>query len=266
MSVPTQEGIPERLLQDPVGPETIWETGSLGSPVLALRGGFPDVLRSMADAYAERFRKSWRDIESGIAVFMAPSRVHERATELAGDLVAAICAAQRLAVVKLRATTLIAEGGGGEPDESFYFGEKAERYLSLERELGVSGADGAFDPLPADLAVEVEHTHYDSAKRDIYRRAGVLELWEFATAPAGGEAAIVDLQAPDGPRPVVGSTLVPGVHADGLDGALRVLREIGGLVEFSFAAARGAPVVERLLAAARAAAFEQSESSETPGR
>lgn len=259
MAEPTPKDIPEHLLEDPIAPEITWQTGSLGSPVLALQGGFPDVLQSMADAYAERFRKSWRDIRSGIAVFMAPSRVHERATELAGELVAAVCAAQRLAVVKLRATTLTAEGGGGEPDESFYIGEKAERYLSLEKELGVAGADDAFDPLPADLAIEVEHTHYESAKRDIYRRAGVLELWEFATAPAGGAAAIIDLQAPDGPRPVAESSLIPGVHADGLDHALRVLREIGGLVEFSFAAARGAPVVERLLAAAKAVASDQSE-------
>ena len=55
---------------------------------------------------------------------------------------------------------------------------------------------------------------------------------------------------PDEPRPVAVSSLIPGVRADGLDEALRVLREIGGLIELARAVERGAPVAERLLAAA----------------
>ena len=245
--------IPEHLLADPVAPELVWEIGSLGSPVLALRGGRPDVLQLMADAYAERFRKGWRDIVGGLAVFMAPSRVHERTAKHAGGMVEALCAALGLSVLDLRSTTLkIESGGGGEPDESFYIGEKAERYRSLERELGVSGADEAFGAVPAELAVEVEHTRYDREKRGIYRRAGVAELWEVSTAPSGRETAIVHLQAPGGPQPVEASRLVPGVRADGINDALRVLREIGGIVEFSYAMGRGEPVAGRLLAAAGA--------------
>ena len=40
---------PDYLLADAIAPELIWETGSLGSPVLALRGGDPDILERMAD-------------------------------------------------------------------------------------------------------------------------------------------------------------------------------------------------------------------------
>ena len=245
--------VPEYLLEDPVAPEVLWETGSLGSPVLALRGGHPDILERMADLYADRFRKGWRDLVRGIAVFMAPSRAHELTTQEAQELVSSLCAAHGVAVVALRMSTIKAGGGRrrkGEPDESFFVGAKAERYRSLLRERGLAFANEALADEPADLAVEVEHTHYESAKRDIYRQAGVRELWEFATSFAGKDTAILDLLAPGGPRRVEVSNVVPGVRADSLGGALQVLREVGGLVAFSHAVGQGEPVGERLLAAA----------------
>ena len=242
--------IPEHLLADPISPELVWEAGSLGSPVLALKGGHPEVLKHMADLYANRFRKGWRDFAGRLAVFMAPSMAHERATSRAGGLVQALCIAQGIAVVDLRSTTLKTGSGGGEPDESFYIGDKAERYLSLEQRLGATGADEAFESVPADLAVEVEHTRYDREKRSIYQEAGVAELWEMSTNETGGGAEIVNLQAPGGPQPSEASHLVPGVRADGLGEALRVLREIGGQSAFLLALGGGQPVAERLLAAA----------------
>ena len=254
MSVATKSEIPEYLRADPIAPEMIWEIGSLGSPVLALRGGRPDVLERIADGYAERFRKSWRDLRRGIAVFMAPTKTHEFTSIRADGLAQALCLASGLAVVALGAATIRTNDAArrrGDPDESFFIGEKAERCLAMER-AGLSDDEigEAFEDTPADLAVEVEHTNYERAKRDIYRRAGVRELWEMATALAGGETAIIDLQAPDGPRPVAVSNLIPGVRADGLDGALRVLREIGGYGDFREAWGRGEPVAERLLGAA----------------
>ena len=252
--------IPGYLLEDPVAPEMLWEIGSLGSPVLALRGGHPDILERMADLYADRFRKGWRDLVRGIAVFMAPSRAHELTTQEAQELVSSLCAARGIAVVALRMSTIEADGGRrrkGEPDESFFVGAKAERYRSLLREGGPAFANEALADEPADLAVEVEHTRHDSSKRDIYRRAGVRELWEFATSFAGKDTAIIDLRARGGPRGVEVSKVVPGVRADCLDGALQVLREIGGLVEFSHAGGRGEPVAERLLAAAGVAGSDE---------
>ena len=245
--------IPGYLLEDPVAPELLWETGSLGSPVLPLRGGHPDILERMADLYADRFRKGWRDLVRGIAVFMAPSRAHELTTQEAQELVSSLCAARGMAVVALRMSTIEADGGGrrmSEPDESFFVGAKAERYRLLLREGGLAVANEALADEPVDFAVEVEHTRHESAKRDIYRRAGVRELWEFATSFAGKDTAIIDLRARSGPRSVEVSKMVPGVRASRLDGALQVLREIGSYGDFCAALARREPVGERLLAAA----------------
>ena len=216
----------------------------------------------MADLYAERFRKSWRDIKHGIAVFMAPQRAHGTTSHDTDELVSALCAANELAVVSLLDSTVEALGDEtnrkGEPDQSFFIGETAADYLPIKRRNGLEAANDAFANTPADLAVEVEHTHYDAAKRGIYRAAGVAELWEFATAFAGKETAIVDLQAPGGPRETPVSSLVPGVRADGLNEALRLLREIGGYGDFRAALARGEPVAERLLAATRGTAPDET--------
>jgi len=52
------DGIPGYLTAEPVVPEVSWGKGSLGSVVLALQGGDPNVLKATAECYAKRFRKS----------------------------------------------------------------------------------------------------------------------------------------------------------------------------------------------------------------
>lgn len=244
--------VPDYLLADPVAPELMWGKGSLGSTVLALRGGHLDVLEKMADCYAERFRKSWRDLREGLAVFMAPSREHERRARHSSGLVESLGAAMGLAVVALASTTLRVRGEGrsGDPDESFYIGRKAEAYLEMERS-GVAETEihAWADDQPADLVVEVEHTHYDETKRGIYRDAGAAELWELATPQAGKDARIIQLQAPEGPLLVGASELMPGVRGDGIADALAVLRRVGGLIELGRAMERGEPVADELLQA-----------------
>ncbi len=242
--------IPAHLLADPIAPEIVWEKGSLGSPVLVLKGGHPEVLKAMTAAYGKRFRKGWRDLAQGLAVFMAPSMSHETTAFEVGDLVRAICASKKLAAVSLKSTTLRLQNGGAEPDESFFIGEKAQRYSKLRRQQGVSAANNAFDGIPADLVVEVEHTHYDETKRGIYRNAGVTEMWEMTTHTESDQHVIVNLQAPGNPQPSAASSVVPGVRSDGLEEALHVLREIGGGFAFANALGQGLPVALRLLKAA----------------
>ncbi|MCY4212720.1 MAG: Uma2 family endonuclease [Gammaproteobacteria bacterium] len=259
------DGVPEWLTADPVAPDLSWEKGSLGSVVLALKGGDPEVLKAMAGCYAKRFRKSWRDLRGGLAVFMAPSRAHERRSRNSSGLVEALCAAMGLPVVALASTTLHGRGSGrqGEPDESFYVGEKAAEYQRMERSgVGEDELDAWADGQPADLVVEVEHTHYEAAKRSIYRDAGIRELWEIVTPQAGRETAITNLQGNVGAEPVGVSEVVPGVCADGIKDALDVLREIGGLSQFMLAMGAGEPVASRVLDASGVEMHERAPGKE----
>ena len=253
MAEESVEGIPRYLTAEPVAPEASWEKGSLGSVVLALQGGDPDVLKAMAACYAKRFRKQWQNLRDGLAVFMAPSRAHERHSRESSGLVESLCEAMGLPVVALASTTLHGRESGrsGDPDESFYVGEKAAVYLHMRR-TGIPEADidAWADGQPADLVVEVEHTHYERTKRSLYRDAGITELWEIATQQAGRKTAIIHLQGTGGPEPFEASEVVPGVRADGIEDALEVLRTLGGYGQFMREMGRGEPAADALLEAA----------------
>ena len=49
--------IPAHLLADPIAPEIVWEKGSLGSPVLVLKGGHPEVLKAMTAGLRQAVQK-----------------------------------------------------------------------------------------------------------------------------------------------------------------------------------------------------------------
>ena len=228
------------------------QTGSLGSDVLALCGGSPRVLKGMVEGLATEFRKGWFDLAGGIAVFMAPSRAHGFTSDEVNELVKALCRSNDLAVVAMRDTTIEADGGDKsiEPDESFLIGERAARFLDIEARQGLEAALEDVGDEPPDLAVEVEHTHYDPGKTEVYRAVGVRELWELAAGATRRDPRILDLQAPGGARAVETSRILAGVRAERLPTAVAELRAIGGLVEFVERKSHGEPVVRRILAAA----------------
>lgn len=228
--------------------------GSLGSELLVLRNGSPKVLGAMVDELRGRFRQCRFDLTAGIAVFMAPSRAHEYTAADVGDTVIALCRCLSLAVVSLRSSTTRSEDErqSGDPDASFFVGEKAERFLRLRERAGHAAAVEATEEESPDLVVEVEHTHYNPDKVSIYRAAGAKELWDLATGAVGRSPAMHDLQAEGGARKIEVSELVPGVRTDGLPTAMAELRAIGGLVEFGWKLRDGQPVERRLLDAAGA--------------
>ena len=228
------------------------ETGSLGSDVFALCGGSPRVFEAMVEELANEFRKCWYDLTAGIAVFMAPSRAHEFTANDLRQLVEALCYSTGLAVVVMRSTTARTDDRSKsmDPDESFLIGERAARFLRIESEQGLKAALADVGVEPPDLAVEVEHTHYDPNKVEVCRAAGIGELWELATDDARRAPRILDLQARGGPRPVATSRLLPGVRAERLPAAVVELRQIGGLVGFVERKSHGEPVVRRLLTTA----------------
>ena len=243
------------------------ETGSLGSEVLALCGGSPRVLKGMVEGLATEFPKGWYDLAGGIAVFMAPSRAHSFASRHAIELVEALCRAKSLAVVAMGDTTIKTDDGDKsiEPDESFLIGERAARFLDIEAREGTEAALEDVGEEPPDLVVEVEHTHYDSNKIEVYRAVGARELWELATAAAARAPRILDLQAPGGVRPIETSRILAGVRAEGLPDAVVELRTIGGALSFATQMGRGEPVVQRLLAAAGVSKPRKRRTDRTSG-
>lgn len=233
-------------------PEMMVEKGSLGSDVVAVKCGSKRTLQVVAEQLAESFRKGWIDFAQGIAVFMAPARNHETVGILAKELVEALCESQDIDVVGFGSTTVSAgvEAGSADPDESFLVGERATRYLGIDQAQGWAAANTDLGDAPPDLVVEVEHTHYDPNKVNIYRAAGVKELWDLATGATGRSPKITDLQAEGGPTPIETSRILPSIRADSLADAVDALRAIGGLRGFIRRHASGEPVAERLLAVA----------------
>ncbi len=117
-----------------------------------------------------------------------------------------------------------------EPAACFYFGSKAETWLELwteDRETATQWARKT----PEDLVVEVERTHGDEEKPDLYRAVGVTEMWRV-DVPASGPAVVVvlDLQAAGGVREADQSLVLPGATRDLIANAVE-LAAGGGLVE-----------------------------------
>ena len=79
---------------------------------------------------------------------------------------------------------------------------------------------------PQDLAVEVERTAHDNLRNEVYRAVGVQELWECPrNAPR-----ILDLQTPNGIRPVEESRILAGVRAEHLPATIDEIEAVGGLI------------------------------------
>ncbi len=233
--------------------------GSLGSATVELSGGCPEVFASVVERLGVQFRKAWYDLASQIAVFMAPSAMHESTARGTLELVQALCECFGLAVVPMGATSAhAARAGGGsaraDPDESFFVGPRAERFLVLMHSRGREAAIAEMQGEPRDLVVEVEHAHRSTNKRGIYRDAGVTELWELATGAAGRAPAIWDLQTRAAPTETPASRVLAGVMADALPAAMVELDRIGGLVGLGRALGRGEPAARSLLASAGVAA------------
>ena len=241
-----------------------WEgTGSLGSATVELSGGCPQVFASVVESLADQFRKAWYDFASGVAVFMAPSAMHESNARGALELVQALCECGGLAVVAMGAAAARTSdrSASADPDESFFIGRRAERFLAIMQAHGRDAAVSEMEDVPRDLVIEVEHSRRDPDKRAIYRDAGIAELWELATSAAGRAPAIWDLQTQTAPTATPTSCLLPGVRADALPTAMVELQRIGGLTGLVRGIERGDPVDQSLMASAGIA--ERPEGSGT---
>ena len=114
--------------------------------------------------------------DRGELEIMSPSAEHESISGIIASLIKELAVALGLDVYGAGSTTFSRQdvAGGFEPDESFYFGERAamvrgKRTIDLD----------AGDP-PPDLVVEVDLTSPSLAKLPVYARVGVREVWRYS--------------------------------------------------------------------------------------
>ena len=179
------------------------------------------------------FRRVSIDPVRGVAVMMAPSRLHERIAARLDKVAEGLGGGARgggLRVEQLRGTRWWdregPQGAGAEANCAFYVGETAEAYIHAEA-LGDEQADAFTDQHPPDLVVEINISHTDEGKSAWYRRLSVAELWTVAAgkSPDWLEIEFLDLQAPDGPAASRESKVIPGARPADVKDGLRMLQD-----------------------------------------
>ena len=179
------------------------------------------------------FRRVSIDPARGVAVMMAPSRLHERIAARLDKVAEGLGGGIQgggLRVEQLRGTRWRdregPQGAGAEADCAFYIGETAEDYIRAEA-LGDDQADAFTERHPPDLVVEINVSHTDEGKPAWYRRLGATELWAIAAgkSPDWLEVEFLDLQAPDGPAASRESKVIPGAQPADVKDGLRMLQD-----------------------------------------
>jgi Uma2 family endonuclease len=101
-----------------------------------------------------------------------PLEDHEQASELIGLFIRILVFELGLKMKSMRSTTLTREdlNRGAEPDNAYYIQNQAK--------VAGRNVDLKTDP-PPDLVVEVDITHSDIDKNQLYASMGVPEFWRF---------------------------------------------------------------------------------------
>ena len=193
----------------------------------------PEVVPALAERidWNRMGRRVMIDAAGGIIAWMNPSGPHADFSDAADETVKRAARLLRAPAKAKRDTRWKRpedpKNTGLEPDASFYVGASAKGWLAALDEGDASLA--AFEAaMPPDLVVEVEVSHFDGDKPSRYAALGVPEMWR-ASRSSGGRAVeveILDLQAPDGPRPVAESLALPGLDAALLPNAFDLARRL----------------------------------------
>ena len=180
------------------------------------------------------FRRVSIDPVRGVAVLMAPCRLHERiavrldkvAEGLGGGIPGGGLRVEQLRGTRWRDRDA-PEGTGAEADCAFYVGQTADAYLRAEA-LGDEQADAFTEQHPPDLVVEINVSHTDEGKPAWYRQLGVAELWVVAAgkSPDWLEVEFLALQAPGGPAASRESQVIPGAQPADVKDGLRMLQDV----------------------------------------
>ncbi|MDJ1170306.1 Uma2 family endonuclease [Roseofilum sp. BLCC_M154] len=144
---------------------------TLGEQRLMLHGlaweNYQQILQGLPESRAVRLI-----YDRGILELVMPLEDHEFAAELIGVFIRVLVAAMGLKLKSMRSTTLARPDldRGAEPDNAYYIQNQpqvAGRKVDLQQ-----------DP-PPDLVVEVDITHTDMDKNQLYAALGVPEFWRY---------------------------------------------------------------------------------------
>lgn len=130
-----------------------------------------DTYEKILDAFGEH-RAVRLHYDQGLLEFMVPLEAHENPSDVIGDFIKALVIESGLNIKSMASTTLRRQTlqKGAEPDKCYYIQNEPlvrGRTVDLEK-----------DP-PPDLVVEVDITHADIDKNNLYASLGVPELWRF---------------------------------------------------------------------------------------
>ncbi len=201
-------------------------TGRMGSTFLKWRFLPADLEAVLGHDWSRLGRRVFIDPERGEVTVMAPSARHENTAGLIPYLLLYAAQALSIPLVATEATTWSPPGSRRvEADKSYYLGSSAVRYLSAMRNNEMNEDAFARDN-PPELVVEVERTHADAGKPEVYRSFGVAEMWRIDVGRDGAlSAEILDLH--DGVRAAERSVVLPGLTPGVIVRVLEAARKEG---------------------------------------
>lgn len=130
-----------------------------------------DTYEKILDAFGEH-RAVRLHYDEGVLEFMVPLEAHENPSDIIGAFIRRLVVDSGFDIKSMASTTLRRKElqKGAEPDKCFYIQNESKvrgREVDLEK-----------DP-PPDLVVEVDITHTDIDKNQLYAKFGVPEFWRF---------------------------------------------------------------------------------------
>ena len=219
-----EAGLPRRREElAPVG------TGRMGSSFFRWRFAPAQLSAVLEHDRAQLGRRVFVDSGRGEVTLMAPSGLHETVSWLLAPLLLHAAQALSIPFVGVRSTTWRPPGSRRvEADESYCLGDVALRCLEVHRMDRPDLVDAFFDANPPQLVIEVERTHGDADRPDVYRVLGVTEMWRIDQSRNQTlSVEILELQHSAGWRAVHSSAVLPGLTPEMIGQVLEMARREG---------------------------------------
>jgi Uma2 family endonuclease len=144
-----------------------------GSPAILLKEISWELYESLLAQLERSGQHLYLTYDRGTLEIMPPSPFHERYKKVIGRFIETMTMEMGIPICALGSTTFKREdrGRGLEPDECYY--------VQHEPEMGKKDKiDLTIDP-PADLVIEMDHTHHAIDREDVYAALGVPEIWQY---------------------------------------------------------------------------------------